>query len=114
MDLYPVFSPDGQAVAFGRYKSEFVGDLYLLSLAGNTPRGEPRRLTFDDKGIVGWDWTPDGRSLVFSSSRGGGQNLWIVPLSGAEPQQLAVGENAVAPAVARHGHRLVYQQDFDD
>src|SRR5262249_14411160 len=75
MDLFPVFSPDGQALAFGGWRSEFVGDLYVLSVAGNTPRGEPRRLTFDDRTIGGLDWAPDGRRLIFSSNRGGSGNL---------------------------------------
>jgi eukaryotic-like serine/threonine-protein kinase len=113
-DLRPIFSPDGQTLAFGRYRSFFVGDIYLLSLVGNTPRVEPRRLAFDERSMVGWDWTPDGHSLVFSSNRLGGWNLWIVPVSGGEPQPLAVGQNAQALSVARHGHRLVYQQSFDD
>jgi Tol biopolymer transport system component len=91
-----------------------VGDIYVLSVAGNAPEGEPRRLTFDEKGILGWDWTPDGRGVVFSSDRGGGQNLWTVPVSGGEPQRLPVGENAWALSVARNGHRLVYQQALED
>jgi eukaryotic-like serine/threonine-protein kinase len=93
-DVTPVFSPDGQTLAFGRCKSVFVADVYVLPVAGSTARGEPRRLTFDDKSIWAWDWTPDGRGVVFSSNRGGGQNLWIVPGSGGEPERLPVGENA--------------------
>ena len=113
-DLAPVFSPDSQALAFERCKGVYVGDIYVLPVAGSTARGEPRRLTFDVKSMGAWDWTPDGRGVVFSSNRGGDQHLWIVPVSGGEPERLPVGENAWDLSVARKGQRLVYQQGLDD
>src|SRR5258706_10316674 len=60
----PVFSPDGSQIAF-------VGDydgnrgMYVVPAAG----GEPRRLTYHpaDGHVVGW--TPDGKRILFTSSR---------------------------------------------
>jgi imidazolonepropionase-like amidohydrolase/Tol biopolymer transport system component len=68
--------PDGQRLVF-----DLLGDLYELPLAG----GEAKPLT---RGMA-WDmqprYAPDGRSLAFTSDRGGGDNLWLLPLDGGAP-----------------------------
>jgi len=33
-------------------------------------------------------WHPDGRSLLYSDSRGGTDNIWSLPLAGGQPRQL--------------------------
>ena len=84
----PVFSPDGQAIAFVRRRAvssqvtnvlevrEARGDVWL-QLA---PGGEVRNLSKgagDSSGA--WDprWSPDGAYLSFLSSRGGNVALWV-------------------------------------
>ncbi len=66
-DLNPAFSPDGKMLAFTRAVNGINMDVYIVAVSG----GEPRRLTFDDANLKGLAWTPDGREIVFSSSRGG-------------------------------------------
>ena len=62
-----------------RVRGYQVSDLYVVALStGGVPAAEPKRLTFDERDILGLDWTPDGQSLVFSSNRGGNQRLWKV------------------------------------
>jgi hypothetical protein len=81
-DRYPVFSPDGQTLAFIHQPDVFEADIYLLTIAGGEPRGEQRRLTFDNRRISSLVWTADGREMVFASSRGGSQSLWRVSVTG--------------------------------
>ncbi len=110
-DGYPVFSPDGQTLAFIRQSSELVMDIYLLPVSG----GEPRRLTFDDRQLWGLDWTPNGREIVFSSMRGGSCSLWRIPAIGGIPEPLAVGGDfAQFPSISREGNRLAYTQTIFD
>lgn len=110
-DGTPIFSPDGQSLAFVRSPE----DIYLLSLAEGVPRGEPRRLTFDAKTIGGLTFSSDGHSLIFSSNRLGSQRLWRIATSGGEPEPLPVGEqNAWSPFIASHHDRLVYEQIVED
>jgi Tol biopolymer transport system component len=112
-DCFPKFSPDGRAVAFIRLVNySDIDDLYVQPIAQGWPKGEPRRVTFDERLISGLDWTEDGRNLVFSSNRSGGRSLWMVSAAGGMLRQLAVrGENATALSVARTGHRLTYARD---
>jgi Tol biopolymer transport system component/predicted Ser/Thr protein kinase len=115
-DYYGAFSPDGQTVAFVRYVGVGAGDLYVLPLAGNlSAKGEPRRLTSDNRTAFGIAWTADGREIVFSSNRGGAQALWRVGISGSgEPRRLSIGENGLSPRISRQGNRLVYSQAIAD
>lgn len=64
METYPVFSPDGETVAFsGEYDGTF--DVYTVPVAG----GVPKRIT-DYPGIdEPAAWTNDGKHIVFRSGR---------------------------------------------
>jgi serine/threonine protein kinase/Tol biopolymer transport system component len=109
-DVSPAFSPNGKSLAFIRTISRGVNDIYVTRLQG----GEPRWVTFDNRHILSLVWTPDGRSIVFSSNRGGGHFLWRVSESGGEPERVPlVSENASDPALSRDGRNLVYSQFFD-
>jgi Tol biopolymer transport system component len=91
-----------------------VSDLYVVALStGGVPAAEPKRLTSDERDILGLDWTPDGQSLVFSSNRGGNQRLWKVATSGGPPEQLlAAGENAYSVSISRRKRLLVYTRQM--
>ena len=111
IDRYPAFSPDGSTVAFvRRVLAGEVNDIYLVPTAG----GVPKRLTFDNRPIMGSPtWTPDGREIVFSSARGGLGALWRVSASGGTPRPVeGVGVIAWNPSISRKGNQLVYQRMF--
>ncbi len=111
VDSSPAFSPDGSTVAFVRgIRAGAVDDLYVLPAAG----GAPTRLTFDRTWIDGSPtWTPDGRDIVFSSTRGGLASLWRVSAAGGTPRPVAgVGVVATSPSISPKGNQLVYMQSF--
>jgi eukaryotic-like serine/threonine-protein kinase len=122
-DRSPTFSPDGKMLAFARIFTFQSKEIFVLPVARNgMPAGEPRRLTFDERNILGLDWTPDSLGIVFSSNREGGRRLWSVsvdPPGPSAPQRLVVGtENAYSPSIAgeasRATTRLVYAQQTQD
>jgi len=108
-DFWPRFSPDGRILAFLRFSVPGATEIWLVPVAG----GEPKRLTYDNVGIEGLTWTPDGAHIIYSSVRGGTIGLWKISVAGGEAEQLPVGrENAFWPALSRDGRRLAYSQRF--
>lgn len=110
-DRSPTISPDGQWVAFVRVIGSGVNDLYLVPSAG----GEARRLTFDNTASPSPVWTPDGREILFLSTRGGEYNLWRVPVTGGTPVQVeAAGRDLRNLAISRQGNRLAWTRPIYD
>jgi tricorn protease len=64
LESAPVFSPDGNTIAFtGEYDGNT--DVFTIPAAG----GVPRRVTFHPAPDVAVGWTPDGKRILFRSSR---------------------------------------------
>jgi tricorn protease len=82
----PVFSPDGNWVAYtGDYDSN--EDVYVVAAAG----GEPKRLTYHPATDVVIGWTPDGKKVLFRSTRSSYsrfEKLFTVSVEGGYPSEL--------------------------
>ncbi len=105
-DEEPSFSPDGSRISFLRSLSDGVSDLYTVASSG----GEPLRVTFENRSITGADWSPDGRSLIFSSNRAGLFSLWKISRDGGEPALLAGGGSKMKhPSTARRVNAVAYE-----
>ncbi len=85
----PVFSPDGETIAFS---AQYEGntDVYTIPLRG----GSPTRLTWHPGPDTVRGFTPDGKKVLFSSPRNvysnRHQQLFTVPLTGGMPDQLPI------------------------
>jgi Tol biopolymer transport system component/DNA-binding winged helix-turn-helix (wHTH) protein len=90
-DAFPVFSPDGQSVAFARFVTETSADLYIARV---DTRAE-QRLTFDDQNITALAFTPDGQAIVFASDRDGGSAVWQVSVRGGRAERLLGSDRKV-------------------
>jgi Tol biopolymer transport system component/DNA-binding winged helix-turn-helix (wHTH) protein len=117
-DTSPAFSPDGRELAFSRNTTESVGDVWRVALSADGAAGsaaaaaaaEPVRLTFDDRDTMGLEWSGDGSSIVFSSSRAGIYSLWRVPARGGEPTWVAGGGAKMKhPSTARTRNVVAYE-----
>jgi Tol biopolymer transport system component/DNA-binding winged helix-turn-helix (wHTH) protein len=103
-DCDPVFSPDGDRIAFARGPmGAFLSDLFVQRVDG----GQPIRLT---TGNSGGDaaWTQDGKEIVFDSPARGFRGLLRISASGGTPQPIAASGEASGPSISRKGNRLTY------
>jgi len=66
LEAAATISPDGTHVAFAA-DYEGASETYVMSITG----GVPRRVTFENSWAVPQGWTPDGRVLYSTISRGG-------------------------------------------
>lgn len=111
-DYAPMFSPDAATLAFIRYASPGINDLYLLPLSDAWPPepSPPQRLTHDDANIPGYDWTANGKELVFTSNRTNRSGLWRMPTTGTTPaliQAVSVNDPG-SVTLSRQGQQLAY------
>ena len=105
LESYPVFSPDGETLAFaGDYEGDL--DVYTVSSAG----GVPRRLTHHPDPDVPVGFTPDGKQIVFRSSRSSYARflrLFTVPIQGGLPSELPL-PMAETGSLSPDGQRISY------
>lgn len=86
------FSPDGKYLSFTTADPSggFISFLRIMPTAG----GEPRDLL---RGTIGYDydWTPDGRTIVFiketTSANKDKHELWQIPSAGGEAKKIDIG-----------------------
>jgi Tol biopolymer transport system component len=103
------WSPDGTRLAFRRVE-KIKSDISIVGLSSQTVT----RVTNDNVLDMDPTWAPDGRHIYFASSRGGGLNLWRIPVgsggrSAGPPEQLTTGAgDDVEPTVAPDGSRVVF------
>ncbi len=71
--------PDGTRLVF-----DLLGDIYALPMAG----GEATLLAGGLPYEVQPRWSPDGRHVLFTSDRGGGDNLWVMDGDGGNRRAL--------------------------
>jgi Tol biopolymer transport system component len=106
-------SPDSRTLAICRTDTTEGCELFLMPAAGGTPQ----KLTNDLTGILGFAWTPDGREIVFASSRMVRFQLWRVAArpvasAGAYANPVLVegaGDDARNSKISRNS-KLAYQR----
>lgn len=75
----PALSPDGKRVAF-----VYRGDVWLASSEGGRATALTRNIEMDSYP----QFSPDGRWIVFASTRTGNWDLFAVPVEGGAPKRL--------------------------
>ncbi len=97
--------PNGQELVF-----DLLGDIFVMPMEG----GEARPIS---EGLA-WDmqprFSPDGRSIVFTSDRGGGDNLWVMKKDGGEPRPITKEQFRLlnSPAWSPDGQYVVARKHF--
>jgi Tol biopolymer transport system component/serine/threonine protein kinase len=105
-DFQPVFSPDGERIAFR--SSRDGGGLFVMGRTGESVK----RVT--DRGYNP-AWSPTGTEIVFGTeniqwrpgARGLRSALWIVNVETGEKRQIT-SDDAVQPSWSPNGHRIAF------
>lgn len=81
----PVWSPDGQTIAFVSNHT-YNDEIWVMAASG----GDPRQLTWNE---WEWDkhptWSPDSRQLAFYSNRGGRRQVWVMGSDGSGQRNIS-------------------------
>jgi dipeptidyl aminopeptidase/acylaminoacyl peptidase len=95
----PVLSPDGRWVAYTLRETNWDDNLYKTEIwIADTQTGSVRQLTNSmsaAKSSSAPAWSPDGRSLAFTSDRSEKRQIYIINLDGGEAVKLTSGDEGV-------------------
>lgn len=84
VEIAPVWSPDGQWIAFLGSNPEGTFDIQRIRPDGSGFAN----LTHNPADKSAFDWSPDGSQIVFDSNRGGNYNLFVMNADGSNVRQL--------------------------
>ena len=86
----PAWAPNGQLLAFSWRRPSGNYDIYVMDVATR----QIIELTRDAGRNERPSWAPDGRHIVFESTRAGDREIWTMLADGSQPHQLTtVGHN---------------------
>src|SRR5436190_11007536 len=108
----PSVAPDGSVVfalkSSDPSKAQQVSHLWMIDGSG----GEPRQLTFSEKGESSPVFSRDGKFILFASSRDGDPNLYILPVGGGEARKVTnVSTGAGDPLWSPDGKWIAFSSD---
>ena len=80
----PAWSPNGQLLAFSWRRPSGNYDIYIMDVVSH----HILEITRDSGRNERPSWAPDGRHIVFESTRGGSRQIWTMLADGSQPHQL--------------------------
>ena len=86
----PAWAPNGQLLAFSWRRPSGNYDIYVMEVATR----QIVELTRDASRNERPSWAPDGRHIVFESTRSGSRQIWVMLADGSQAHQLTTkGQN---------------------
>ncbi|MFM7868159.1 MAG: S9 family peptidase, partial [Planctomycetaceae bacterium] len=108
----PALDPTGMWVAWSAveitdsHHNKSVSRIWVASVDGQQP---PRQLTSTNAKDSNPRWSPDGRWILFESSRSGTSQLWAISTLGGEARQLTTISTGASGGIwSRDGGRIVF------
>jgi serine/threonine-protein kinase len=109
-DEYPVWSPDGSAIAYTSSLASQARRLQIRAVAAGT---RPRRILTWPRHLHLSSWSRDGKWLLGSDfSPGQGQDVWAIAADGSDSIPVAAGPASESePDFSADGRWVAYQSD---
>jgi len=89
----PAWAPNGQMLTFSWRRPDGNFDIYVMEPVTR----QIVQLTRDNSRNERPSWAPDGRHIVFESTRGGTRQIWTMLADGSQPHQLTMTGHNESP-----------------
>ena len=89
----PAWSPNGQLLAFAWRRPSGNYDIYVMDASSRRIIELTRDMGRNERP----SWAPDGRHIVFESTRGGSRQIWTMLADGSQPHQLTTSGHNESP-----------------
>jgi dipeptidyl aminopeptidase/acylaminoacyl peptidase len=106
----PALSPDGKWIVFtvtipDKQANKNRSNLWIISSEG----GIPRQLTTDSANEKGGAWSPDGKTIAFTSDRTGNSQVWLIDGDGSNERRFSLtSTESVQPVWSPDGKSIAY------
>ena len=110
-DRSPVWSPDGNRIAFVTERDAGSPHIYVMNADGS----QPMRLSNGPGNDDSPSWSPDGSRIAFASTRDGRSKIYVMNVDGSNVVRLTDTPNAddVVPAWSPDGTRIAFYSNRD-
>jgi Tol biopolymer transport system component/imidazolonepropionase-like amidohydrolase len=97
-------SPDGRTIVF-----DILGDIYAVPIAGGAAKALTSGPAYDTQPR----FSPDGRTIAFTSDRSGIENIWFMDADGKNPQALTSEKDSYvrSPSWTPDGRYIVARKE---
>ncbi len=129
-EITPVISPNGKKLAFVSFRDDPDGDIFVMKinpgeLIKNQSESTTKMLSPDKDAVnisIEKDkvseviintkdanpvWSPDGKSIAYSSTKGGMANIWIMDSNGSDKKRITE-KGGQYPSFSADGAKIVF------
>jgi len=112
-DVAPYYSRDGSRIVFERQVGGLRGQLYVVGADGSgltlvTPEPVAFTVSLQGEPWAAYAFAPDGRSVLFASTKNGFPSISIAQSDGSGVRQLDVGMMAYEPSFRPDGAEILF------
>lgn len=101
---YPAISPDGKIIAFS-----YKGDIFTVGNEGGRATQLTTHPGYDGKPT----WSPDSKTIAFTSDREGGMDVYIMSATGGAPTRLTWNSASESPVCfTPDGKKVLYKANI--
>lgn len=111
-DLSPAISPDGSQIVFSRQNNSSTNyEIWMMDIDGANATQLTTVSGYDDS-FPGW--SSDGSKIVFSSTRDGNGNIYMMNSDGSNQQQITThSADDRSPDWSLQGEKIIFASDRD-